>query len=291
MSQRKLVVSAVIFIFLTAIKMAAPALAADIRQVLRPAMDADFDYRAAFAGLGDRLSQAEAWAATRLGWGEAYPASGEFLVTTWKTKDRDGAVGLERPELPSGEESGEEAPPPMLVDEPVSGQGPEEETPAAVAAFLESQEAYADQALPVNVTYDYLPLTLDWTAPCTGNAPEGFGWRMHPILGELRFHYGTDIGAAEGSDIVSFAAGTVLATGEDPEGYGLYAIVGHADGWRTLYAHCSELLVPAGTWVEKGQVIAKVGMTGLATGPHLHFELTHEEVYYNPEYYLSAGAA
>ena len=290
MSQKKLAVSAAIFILLTAIKMAAPALAAEIRQVLRPAIESDFDYRAAFAGLGDGLSQAEAWAAARLGWESAFPAGGEGLLAVWDPENKEAANAVTRPELPAEEE---EAPPPMLVDEPVSGQGPETEpeTPAAVAAFLERQEPYADQELPASVTYDYLPLTLDWTEPCMGNTPEGFGWRVHPILGELRFHYGTDIGAAEGSDIVSFADGTVLATGEDPEGYGLYAIVGHADGWRTLYAHCSELLVPAGTWVEKGQTLAKVGMTGLATGPHLHFELTHEEVYYNPEYYLCGDAA
>lgn len=290
MSQKKLVLSAGIFILLTAVKMAAPALAADIRQVLRPAIESDVDYQAAFAGLGDGLSQAEAWAADRLGWEETFPAGGETLVAVWKTEPRAGESALVQLERPAESAEEDEAPPPMLVDEPVSGQGPEEETPAAVAAFLESQEPYADQTLPVNVTYDYLPLTLDWTPPCAGNAPEGFGWRVHPILGELRFHYGTDIGAAEGSDIVSFADGTVLATGEDPEGYGLYVIVGHAEGWRTLYAHCSELLVPAGTWVEKGQTLARVGMTGLATGPHLHFELTHEEVYYNPEYYLSGEA-
>lgn len=169
-----------------------------------------------------------------------------------------GGSGRRRPRWPwSGAEA--DTPPALVVDEPVGGEA---EQPDCVAAFLERQASFADQPRPDNVSYDYTPLTLDWTAPCSGNAPEGFGYRLHPVQGEVKFHYGTDIGIAEGSDIVSFADGTVLAVGDDPDGYGLYAIVGHADGWRTLYAHCSELLIPAGNWVAKGQVIAKSGSTG-----------------------------
>lgn len=70
-------------------------------------------------------------------------------------------------------------------------------------------------------------------------------------------------------------------------GFGNYLIINHADGWRTLYAHCSKLLVAAGESVTKGQRVALVGGTGQVTGPHLHLELTCDGLYYNPEFYLA----
>ena len=62
----------------------------------------------------------------------------------------------------------------------------------------------------------------------------------------------------------------------------------HGDGFATLYGHCSELLVSEGDKVSEGTCIAQVGSTGQSTGPHLHFELMHNGVYLNPEFYLYA---
>ena len=84
----------------------------------------------------------------------------------------------------------------------------------------------------------------------------------------------------------AFADGTVLAAGFD-EGYGNYLVLGHGEGWRSLYAHCSAVSVAAGAWVQRGQVIGQVGATGKVTGPHLHFELMQRGVYRNPEYYIN----
>ena len=93
--------------------------------------------------------------------------------------------------------------------------------------------------------------------------------------------------ANTGTDICAFASGTVIAAGKDA-GYGNYLKLDHGSGYVTLYGHCSELLVSEGDPVQAGQVIARVGATGQATGPHLHFELMHDGVYLNPEFYLAA---
>ena len=77
----------------------------------------------------------------------------------------------------------------------------------------------------------------------------------------------------------------MTAVGESSS-YGKYCIVTHEKGFRTLYAHCSRITVSSGAAVRGGGKIAEVGETGMATGPHLHFELQQEETYLNPVYYL-----
>lgn len=102
----------------------------------------------------------------------------------------------------------------------------------------------------------------------------------------MKFHYGTDFAVWSGTDIQSFADGTVALVGWDA-GYGNYVIVEHENDWQTLYAHCSEILVYSGQSVSMGDVIAKSGATGEVTGPHLHFELRKDGTFYNPEFWLA----
>ena len=125
-------------------------------------------------------------------------------------------------------------------------------------------------------------------SPVAGYTSSGFGYRLHPLENKVKFHYGTDFAANSGTAVCAFADGTVLAAGQD-DGYGNYVKIRHADGYTTLYGHCSKLLVRAGETVTMGQEIALVGATGKATGPHLHFELMHDGYYYNPEFYLAAA--
>jgi murein DD-endopeptidase MepM/ murein hydrolase activator NlpD len=101
-----------------------------------------------------------------------------------------------------------------------------------------------------------------------------FGWRIHPITGDRRFHAGTDIGAPTGTPILAAAKGQV-ETADWMGGYGLTVTVNHSSAQQTLYAHMSEILVRPGQWVEPGTVIGRVGSTGNSTGPHLHFEVRH----------------
>lgn len=87
-----------------------------------------------------------------------------------------------------------------------------------------------------------------------------------------RNHNGIDLAANQGDEIKASREGEVWVAGQVP-GYGQTVILVHDDGSRTLYAHCSKLLVKAGQRVTQGQVIALVGSTGQSTGPHLHFEI------------------
>ncbi len=99
-----------------------------------------------------------------------------------------------------------------------------------------------------------------------------FGWRVHPVMGESRFHTGTDLGAPEGTPILAAFAGKV-AVADFMGGYGLAVVLQHQNGTEeTLYAHMSEIFVKPGETVKQGDVIGRVGSTGLSTGPHLHFE-------------------
>ena len=101
----------------------------------------------------------------------------------------------------------------------------------------------------------------------------GFGWRLHPVLGYWRLHAGEDLAAPEGTPVVAALSGRVVSSGL-AGGYGLAVEVEHQRPLRrTLYGHLSELYVKAGEWVRQGEVLGRVGSTGLSTGPHLHFEL------------------
>ena len=117
--------------------------------------------------------------------------------------------------------------------------------------------------------------------PAQGPVVSGFGMRWHPILGGYRMHTGIDIGASYGSPIVASDDGIVLYVGWYG-GYGNTVILDHGSGLSTLYAHCSAILVTQGQQVARGQAIARVGATGYATGPHLHFEIRVNGVPVNP---------
>lgn len=108
--------------------------------------------------------------------------------------------------------------------------------------------------------------------------------------GENFFHKGIDFSAEAGTEIYSFADGTVLEAGFDAS-QGNYLLIDHGNGLQSLYAHCSELYVQAGEPVEKGAVIASVGSSGYATGSFLHFELRKDGTPIDPKPYLNETTA
>ncbi|MFZ4639279.1 MAG: peptidoglycan DD-metalloendopeptidase family protein [Nodosilinea sp.] len=100
-----------------------------------------------------------------------------------------------------------------------------------------------------------------------------FGWRMHPMQHDWRFHSGTDLAAPIGTPVLATRAGRV-AVSDFVGGYGLMVILRHNDSnLESRYAHLSQVSVRPGEWVEQGEVIGLVGSTGNSTGPHLHFEM------------------
>ncbi|BAZ40347.1 peptidase M23B [Calothrix sp. NIES-4101] len=123
--------------------------------------------------------------------------------------------------------------------------------------------------------------------PTVKNTPvtSGFGWRIHPITGERRFHTGIDFGAAMGTPIYAISNGKVEFAGKRG-GYGNAVIVNHGGGKSTLYGHASKLYVQEGQQVRRGQAIAAVGSTGMSTAPHLHFEVRVNDKPINPRPYL-----
>ena len=108
-----------------------------------------------------------------------------------------------------------------------------------------------------------------------------FGPRNIDVVGASTWHKGVDLAANTGTPIYASASGTVTHSGSGT-GYGLYIKINHGDGVETRYAHCSELLVSTGDYVQQGQLIALVGNTGISGGSHLHFEVRINGVAYDP---------
>lgn len=101
-----------------------------------------------------------------------------------------------------------------------------------------------------------------------------------------RLHSGIDIADKTSTEIYAAKSGNVVFAGYSSSGYGNLVRIKHSDGYETYYAHCSSILVSVGDYVEQEQLIAKVGMTGNATGPHVHFEIRVDGKAINPYEYI-----
>jgi murein DD-endopeptidase MepM/ murein hydrolase activator NlpD len=124
---------------------------------------------------------------------------------------------------------------------------------------------------------------LRFLLPAAGPLNSGYGPRWG------RMHYGVDIGAPAGSPVRAARDGVVLYAGSGYRGYGKLVILDHGSGYRTLYAHNQKLLARVGRSVRAGDIIGRVGSTGNATGPHLHFEIRRNDRPLDPGPYLQYG--
>lgn len=127
-----------------------------------------------------------------------------------------------------------------------------------------------------------------WGPPCAGEMTSPFGFRSHPVYGGGRHHNGCDFTVEQGSKIFATADGTV-ASADWLGGYGQAVEIDHGDDLKTLYAHCAMLRVRKGQSVRRGDWIATVGMTGLTSGPHCHYEVHFRGKPIDPGPYLGAG--
>jgi len=123
--------------------------------------------------------------------------------------------------------------------------------------------------------------------PIPGHAlGSGFGYRRDPINKKIiKMHWGVDIGAPRGTNIMATADGTISNTGWN-SGYGLTIDIDHGYGFKTRYAHCNSILAKEGDMVTRGQIIATVGSTGRTVAPHLHYEIHVSGVKVNPASYI-----
>lgn len=126
-------------------------------------------------------------------------------------------------------------------------------------------------------------VTFQW--PLVGRITSPYGWRNHPITKVHHFHGGIDIAAPHDTPVKAAAGGVVIHAGR-MGAYGLAVVLDHGAGITSWYGHNSRLLVSVQDRVHTGQVIARVGSTGLATGPHLDFRIKHHGETVNPMEYL-----
>lgn len=207
------------------------------------------------------------------------------------------------------------------IEEPTEEETTTDKTTASATTTAESAESTASESLTGLLTITYLTpeQTLDachyseadrnWvhvmvegltngkalgTAGFASPFPDtnwrdyitsDFGMRIHPITGVEALHKGVDIGMPYGMDIHAVSSGTVEAAGYSGS-YGNYILLDHGAGLKTLYAHCSILLVETGQEVETGTVVAQVGASGNVTGAHCHLEVQLDGEPVDPKTYL-----
>lgn len=160
---------------------------------------------------------------------------------------------------------------------------------------LSSTVVKAEQTLkvPATATRDYKVVQgrsqvtrVSMRMPTRGRLSDKYGWRKHPVYRKRLFHAGIDIAAPRGAPITAAMNGKVIYSGRRA-GYGNLVIVSHANGLSSRYAHCSSILAKKGQIIKAGQLIARVGATGVATGNHLHFEVRKNGKPQNPLTYLN----
>lgn len=279
----RVVICGGVFVLLVAAKLLLPAKMASFNERLSGALRQNMDVETVFSAIGDIFTgrQDADGAAEAVYQAVFHPEEKSKLK---ETSAEVSATGGGREALESLKAYRTESPSEKTQETQTNGNESEAVEPAEVSTL--AYVLYSDKNLPENVSLEQVILGFDYCAPLSGEITSNFGYREHPVEGEERFHYGVDLAADSGTAICCFAGGTVTAVGESSS-YGKYCIVAHEGGYSTLYAHCSRVTTSSGRTVEKGEKIAEVGETGIATGPHLHFELQKDGVYLNPVYYVS----
>ena len=278
----RLVACGTAFVLLVAAKLALPARMERFNAKLAEVLSRNLDVQAVFSAVGRGIAGDGSGAAEEVYQAVFHPeASGGAAVETAL------AMPDELPAMDMLREYQTALPDSVPKEETTSEAQPAQESPTQTEVSTLAYVLYSDKNLPEDVSLEQVILDFDYCTPVCGTISSPFGYREHPVEGEERFHYGVDLAADTGTTVSCFADGTVTAVGESSS-YGKYCIVTHSGGYTTLYAHCSHITVSSGAEVARGEKIAEVGETGMATGPHLHFELHQNGAYLNPIYYVSS---
>lgn len=145
---------------------------------------------------------------------------------------------------------------------------------------ISEQEKNGDTVQIVPTTGEYA-----WPLPVSGRITSTFGYRKAPTAGASSYHKGVDIAVNTGTNVLACKEGKVVTAAYSASA-GNYVAIYHGGGIYSYYMHCSQLKTSVGKHVEKGQVIARSGSTGISTGPHLHFAMYKAGNYVNPMYYV-----
>ncbi|MEY6431726.1 M23 family metallopeptidase [Thioalkalicoccus limnaeus] len=181
--------------------------------------------------------------------------------------------------------------PPSLggIDQPASGKTRIQDL---TRSLLEIEDMLEDRQRKLGLLEESIMEQdlIDYALPAgwpvrSGYISSLYGYRHHPIHRKRSFHSGVDFASKAGEPVVAVADGVVVFAGTRG-GYGRVVDIRHLDGLVTRYAHNSRNLVEVGQLVARGDVIAKVGSSGVATGPHVHFEVLREGQAIDPMEYL-----
>lgn len=145
---------------------------------------------------------------------------------------------------------------------------------------ISEQEKNGDTVQIVPTTGEYA-----WPLPVSGRITSTFGYRKAPTAGASSYHKGVDIAVNTGTNVLACKEGKVVTAAYSASA-GNYVAIYHGGGIYSYYMHCSQLKTSVGKHVEKGQVIARSGSTGISTGPHLHFAMYKAGNYVNPMHYV-----
>lgn len=172
--------------------------------------------------------------------------------------------------------------PEMLISESQSNVAGLGGSISRLAEILNSQYARLDalQLLLLDRNLEHERTPAGWPVS-SGWISSGFGERNDPFTGKRAQHQGLDFAGIKGSEILGVASGVVIWSGSR-QGYGKMLEIDHGNGYITRYAHNDELLVKVGDGITAGQTIAKMGETGRASSPHVHFEVLHKGKHVNP---------
>ena len=156
----------------------------------------------------------------------------------------------------------------------------------SAASALDLGRAACDDPAPAQPATS----TQAWVLPLPAGSftpTSPFGWRVHPILHDWRLHTGQDLGADQGTPVYAVSAGRVVSAGPSG-GYGNVVVLQHGGGVQSYYGHLSQIVVPPGAQVKAGQLVGRVGSTGLSTAPHLHLEIRQDGRPVDPVPFLRA---
>ncbi len=154
----------------------------------------------------------------------------------------------------------------------------------AIIARSESYDYLRSQIGTLRTRIDHIPAIQPISSKYLRALASGYGYRSDPIYGTTKFHEGMDFSARPGTPVYATADGTVTAAKYDGA-YGNMVTVSHGFNYVTRYAHLSKMEVKPGQSVKRGDLVGRVGATGKATGPHLHYEVRLKGEPQNPMNY------